>query len=149
MSMFNTRDSGSIRVSRVLFGVPPNRSFRRNAPAAAGRGRVRSPILRVCEKRERCGILVARGGAQRNRNSQGFEKSLEIEVMLLGEDLRGRHQRRLLTRLDAEKHGAQRDERFSRSDIAVQQTIHWTRRGEIGCDFSDGPLLRAGQREGQ
>jgi hypothetical protein len=44
---------GSIRVPRVLLGVPPSRVFRRDAPAAAGRGRVRSPGQRRQETRAR------------------------------------------------------------------------------------------------
>ena len=61
-------DLGSIRVSRVLFGVPPNRGFRRDAGNCT-RGRVRSPKC-VRKERQRCGILVPRRGSQCDRDSQ-------------------------------------------------------------------------------
>ena len=109
--------------SGVLFGVPPNRSFRRVAPAVAGRGRVRSPILRVCEKRERCGILVSRGSAQGDGNSQGFKKSLKIEIMLLGQDLRGGHQSRRPTCFSGQEHGCKGHKRLAGPDIALQKAI--------------------------
>ena len=69
--------------------------------------------------------------------------------MLLGEDLRRGHERGLVTGFDGQEHGAEGDQRFTRADVAVEQAVHGARRREVGADFRDRALLRAGQWEGE
>jgi hypothetical protein len=95
------------------------------------------------------GIDAARAGAQGDIEAERGEPAFAIEVMLLGENLRRRHERGLRARFDAEEHRGKGDECLARADVAVQQAIHRTRGGEIGADFRDGALLRAGEREGK
>ena len=45
-------------------------------------------------------------------------------VVLLGEHLGGREQRRLAARVDDREHRAQRDHRLARADLALQQPVH-------------------------
>ena len=69
--------------------------------------------------------------------------------MLLGQDLRRGHQRRLETRLHRQQHRRERHERLARADVALQQPVHGPGRGEVGADLADGAALRAGERERQ
>ena len=103
----------------------------------------------VFKQRQRLALLAARGGAQRDAEAERCAEVAEREVVLLGEDLRGCHERGLVAGFDGEEHGAQRDERFPAAHIAVEQAVHRTRQGEVGADFLDRAELRAGQRKGQ
>ncbi len=67
--------------------------------------------------------------------------------VLLGQHLRGRHQRSLVATLHRGQHGADRDQRLARADVALQQSMHRVRSGEIVLDLGDGPPLRCGELE--
>ncbi len=62
--------------------------------------------------------------------------------MLLGQDLGWRHQGRLESRLDREKHGGNCDYRLSRADVALQEAVHRDGRTEITAQFLDHARLR-------
>ncbi len=100
----------------------------------------------VVEERHR-GFGALRAGAQGDVQAERREPAFAIEVMLLGEDLRGRHERGLRAGLDAKQHRGEGDQCFAGADVAVQQAVHRARRGEVGADFGDGAGLRAGKRE--
>ena len=89
------------------------------------------------EEWKRPAFLAARGSAEGDAQAERGAKVRENEVVLLGEDLRRGHERRLVAGLDGEEHGAEGDEGFSRADVAVEQAIHRARRGEVGADFRD------------
>ena len=61
---------------------------------------------------------------------------------------RGKH-RALHPGLDRAEQRTQRDHRFARADIALQQPQHRSRLGNVAFYFRNHPLLRAGQRKGQ
>ena len=90
--------------------------------------------LAADEQRQRPRFLPARAGAQRDAQAERFEQAAEIEVMLLGEDLRGRHERGLVAGFDAQEHRAQRDERLaaSRRRRAAGGSSGAARRGRRG-----------------
>ena len=69
--------------------------------------------------------------------------------MLPGQNLRGRHQRALIPRPGGQKHGSEGQRRFSAAHIPLHQPSHGLRRGQIGGDFGQHPLLCSGGREGE
>ena len=67
--------------------------------------------------------LLAGGGSQNHRNPKRVEEATEVQVVLLGEDLGGRHQRGLPTAFVGLDHRAEGDEGFARADIALQEAM--------------------------
>ena len=94
-------------------------------------------------------FLFPRAGAQRQPHAERLQPTAKHQEMLLGQDLRRRHERGLIPGLHAEQHRRDGDERFARADVALEQSVHRPRRLEIGADFGDGAALRAGRREGE
>ena len=69
--------------------------------------------------------------------------------MLLGEDLGGRHERRLMPALDRSEHGRDRHHRLARPDVALEEAVHRDGSRQIAEDLlQDAPLGRR-RREGQ
>ena len=68
-------------------------------------------------------------------------------MMLLGEDLRGRHQRGLSACCHRGEHCIQRDHRLAASHIALQQAIHGRGSGKVARDLADDAILRRGERK--
>ena len=83
------------------------------------------------------------------RKPRRAAKALDGLEMLAREQLGRRHQRRLRAGLDRACHGEQRDHGLAAADIALQQTQHAVRTGEVGVDLGQRACLRAGQLEGQ
>ena len=69
--------------------------------------------------------------------------------MLLGQNLRRRHERRLIARFDREQNGGDGDDGFPGANITLQQPVHWMLRCQVLPDFLDHFFLRSGQFEGQ
>ncbi len=69
--------------------------------------------------------------------------------MLLGEQLRRRHQRHLLAAADGTRGGQRRDHGFAAADVSLQQSQHGMRPDQIRVDLSTDALLGCGQLEGQ
>ena len=67
--------------------------------------------------------------------------------MLLGQNLRRRHERGLIASLHGEQHRRNGDHGFSRTHVALQQTIHRVICREIAPDFRDDFLLRPSEFE--
>ena len=65
--------------------------------------------------------------------------------MLFSQNLRRRHKGGLIARFDRKKHRRNRDDRFTGSHIALEQTVHTMTRCEIASDFCNYFRLRAGQ----
>ncbi len=68
-------------------------------------------------------------------------------MMLLGEQLGGRHHDRLRARLDRAQHRPERDRGFAAADVADEDAIHLARRREVGANLIEGAALRAGHLE--
>ena len=77
------------------------------------------------------------------------EQALEGEVVLLGQDLRGGHERGLVAVLERDDHREQRDHRLAGAHVALDQPVHGMRRLHVVRDLAQHALLGAGQVEGQ
>ena len=116
-------------------GVGPHDERRR----PAGRGRQR--------RLARAGLLP--GGQERDRDAERLHQPADRDEVLLGQDLRGRHERALEARLDRGEEPHHGDDRLSRAHVALQQPAHGAGPGEVGADLLPHALLGGGQGEGQ
>ena len=100
---------------------------------------------------ENGGALAAllAAGQQRDAQARGCGEAFDGLQVLAGEQLGGRHQRGLRAGFDRRRHGEQRHHRLAAADIALQQTQHAVRAGEIGIDLAQAPTLRLRKLEGQ
>ena len=103
------------------------------------------------QRRQRAFALGGFVAPRQNGDAQPgrFGERAHALEMLAGEDFGRRHQRRLPSGLDDAGHGEQRDDGFSRADVALQQPQHALWRGEIGADFGQRFRLRPREAEGQ
>ena len=106
-----------------------------------------APLSFVEQRHHR--VFIAGTGAQREVDAKRFEPAFEIQVVLLGKNLRRCHERGLVTGFHGEQHRGKSNDGFAGADIAVEQAVHRTRRGQIGANFRDRAVLRAGERERQ
>ena len=65
--------------------------------------------------------------------------------MLVGKNLRRRHERSLKARFNGEQNRSDGDDCFSGTDITLQEAIHRLRRCEIATQFFYHPQLRSRQ----
>ena len=93
------------------------------------------------------GALAALFAAGQDRGAQSGARCQRRDggKMLTRQDFGRRHQRRLAAGLDGARHGKQRHHRLAGADIALQQAQHAVGLGEVGVDFGQRLLLRAGQ----
>ena len=89
----------------------------------------------------------ARGAGQELHRQRAPEQRVERAVVLLGERLRGRHQRGLGAVLDGAQHRGQGAHRLARSHLPHQQPLHRLLAGEVGVDLLDRALLVTGELE--
>src|SRR5918912_262774 len=107
---------------------------------------------RWCTPKRCCSSTTAR---PRSRNStSSWNRAWVPTTMLIAPSARAsstrrRHEGRLPAGLDGGRHGQERDGGLARPDVALEEAQHALVRGEVGADFLEGPLLRAGEREGQ
>ncbi len=97
-------------------------------------------------------LLLARLEAAReprDLHAERFQPMGELEVVLLGEDLRGRHEGRLPAVLDRLQRGERRHERLATAHVALQEPAHRVRLREVLRDDRLRVALRAREREGQ
>ena len=66
----------------------------------------------------------------------GASSARERARVLLGEQLGGRHDRRLIAVLDREQRGEQRDDRLAAADVALQQAVHAAVARHVGDDLA-------------
>jgi hypothetical protein len=69
--------------------------------------------------------------------------------VLLGQQLRGRHDRRLISVLEREHRREERDDGLAAADVALQQAVHSAVAAHVGDDLTHRRRLRAGERERQ
>ena len=84
-----------------------------------------------------------------NLDAQRFEPAAENGVMLLGQDLRRRHERSLEAGFHREQHRRDRDDGFAGANIALEQAVHRALRREIAAQLVDHAHLRIRQIERQ
>src|SRR5467141_1165220 len=77
-----------------------------------------------------------------NAIAQRVKDALCIDVMLLGKDLRGRHQRRLVSVLNCNHDGLKRNDGLAAAHVSLQEAIHRIRGLQVVHDFLQNTLLR-------
>jgi hypothetical protein len=82
-------------------------------------------------------------------DAQGLQQPAEGEVVLLRQDFRGRHDRRLAPPLDRDHHRGCSHHGLSGAHLSLQQAVHGMRGMHVPCDLLDGSLLGPGEGEGQ
>ena len=88
-------------------------------------------------------------GKKDNGNAEGIEKGFHFIPVLLGEDFRRGHDGRLRLPIGGHKRGRYGDERLSRSDVALKQTIHRNGFRYVFPDFPDDSYLGFRRSEGE
>ena len=88
-----------------------------------------------------------RGGEEGDTDRQSRRPFQEPPVMLLRQDLRGRHHRGLHAVPPGDHRGDPRDDRFPAAHVALQEPVHRMRLPEVLQDLVDHPPLGAGQVE--
>ena len=88
-----------------------------------------------------------RAGQQLDRDARARQHLADRGVVLLGQQLRGRHQRGLVAGGDRHEHGIQRDHRLAGADVALQQAVHGPLACQIIGDIVDRGTLAARQLE--
>ena len=73
---------------------------------------------------------------------------MAIEV-LLGQHLGRHHERPLVPAADGGQERGHGHHRLARADVALQETVHGERPGQLGEDGGQGPPLGPGQLEGE
>ncbi len=84
-----------------------------------------------------------------DRHAERREPLAELAQVLLGKDLRGRHHRRLATRIQRRQAGDGGDDGLAAADVALQQALHRMRLREVAQDLRHGAALRAREQERQ
>jgi hypothetical protein len=93
---------------------------------------------------------LARTGALRgDAQAERVEPGVKAREMLLGEELRGRHERALVPGFDREQRRERGQHRLARADIALHETQHRCRAREVLPDLRRDAPLRLGEVEGQ
>jgi len=72
----------------------------------------------------------------------------QFAIVLLGEDFRGGHQRRLVARLDRRQHRHHRHHGFARTHIPLHQAVHRDGLLQVGQNVVHHPLLGVRQLKG-
>ncbi len=84
-------------------------------------------------------------GSQPERRQQ----LLQRRRVLLGQELGRRHERGLKLVLDGKQHREEGDHRLPGADVAHEEAVHPVRRGHVGRDFAQRPLLISGELPGE
>jgi hypothetical protein len=90
-----------------------------------------------------------RAGEQRDPEPCLLEQPPDVEVVLLGEDFRRRHEGHLQAVLHRDERRHQGDDRLPGPDVPLQQAVHRLRPLHVGDDLPDDRLLISGQLERQ
>ncbi len=76
---------------------------------------------------------------------QFLEVTSERAEMLLGKDFRRCHEGNLISVIDRDEHRKECDDRFSAADIALEETVHRSRRFHVPRNFVHDATLSSGQ----
>ena len=90
-----------------------------------------------------------RSGQERHAKPRPLEQARDIQKMLVGQDFGRRHERHLLAVLHGDQRRHERNDRFPRSDVALQEPIHRMRPLQILHDVLERLFLPAREPEGQ
>ncbi len=82
----------------------------------------------------------------RVRHRDAGEQTSNTGCVLLCEHLGRRHQGTLVTTLYGREQHGDRHDRLAGPDVALEESVHRMRRGQIGFDLADGLRLRTGER---
>ena len=93
--------------------------------------------------------LLHRAGQPRHPRHRRIDPLNQLAVVLLGQDLGGRHQRHLVAAAHGLQRGKRRNHGLAAAHIALQQPVHRFGAPQVGGNFAPYPLLRAGQLERQ
>ena len=89
------------------------------------------------------------GGQQRHADAERLQQPAKRREVLLGENLRRRHHRRLVPRLHRRAYRQRGHHGLAGADVPLQQPVHRVRRGHVAADVVPHAFLRRRQREGQ
>ncbi len=84
---------------------------------------------------------------QRPPHTAGLQDGPQRPGMLLGEDLRRRHERRLVAVRDAQQHRVDRGDGLSAPDVPLHEAVHRPFPGHVVSNLFDDPSLAARQLE--
>ena len=90
-----------------------------------------------------------RGAGEQLDGERAAQQGVERAVVLLGQGLGGRHQRRLGAVLHRAQHRRHGHDGLAGPHLAHQQPLHGALARQVGVDLGHGPLLVAGELEGQ
>ena len=82
-------------------------------------------------------------------DAKGLQEARERGVVLLGQDLRRRHEGRLRARLRRVPDAGRSHERLAAADVALYQAVHELAGAHVADRLAHGPQLRARGRDGQ
>ena len=130
------------KMRKATHAVPRSARIRPASHRTRRRATVASTRDACATRKQRERILGAGTGAQGNGYAQRLQPAAQDDVVLLSENLRRRHQRRLEARFNRQQHRGHGHDRFARANIALQQSIHRPGRPEISAQFLDHSRLR-------
>ncbi len=111
----------------------------RHVGAALGHGSQHGVLL----------LLRQAGDEPRHLEAQGLQPGGELGVMLLGEDLRGRHHGGLVAILHRLEGGQGGHHRLAAAHVPLEQALHGVGLGEVAAHFPHHPGLGASELERQ
>jgi len=94
-------------------------------------------------------LALDAAGEQPRLDAERREERRDGRQVLLGQELRRRHERGLAARLDRAERREQRHERLAAADVALEQATHGMRRREVLADLGERALLRGRRAERQ
>ena len=100
-------------------------------------------------ERLRALLALDRGGQQLDPVGAAPQQAAQREEVLLGQDLGGGHEGRLVAVLEDDDHGEERHQRLARAHVALDEAVHGVGRAEVVGDLPQDAPLRPGEREGQ
>ena len=93
----------------------------------------------------RLASLPARGEC--DLDPQRFEPAAKVSGVLVGQQLRRRHERDLMSGLDGPSRGDRRDQRLAAADIALHEAQHGLRESKVRSQFPRAPAPGPASRE--
>ena len=158
--MTSTCGDSPLRKSRARCATPKRccsstttRPSRRNFTgfsirACVPTSRSSSPEARA-SRRARRGAAAGAACQESQANSGSFQPGSETRRVLLGQDLRGRHESALHAVLRGQEKSEAGHDRLPAADVALEQAGHRPSGGEVGRDLTQRALLGSRQPEGQ
>ncbi len=86
---------------------------------------------------------LLRAGEQNDAIAGGFQNAARRQVMLRGQNFRGRHERDLVAVLDGDDRSLEGDNGFAGADVALQQAAHGRGLGHVAGNLLEHALLRS------